>query len=171
MGSNMIIKLKKKSLRVLSKTILTTQVLFFFFIIFFGCRYDPVTMIPMTPEEICTYMNEHFEGDFELLYSKSEDNSAEKSNSAYMKCSLFDDREILTKHGYTNSVLGWHKTFLTNYNDIYYRADVEKRDRQNYRLDSLYTVESRASIRRNQQRRMVSVQLRQTTRHKYRDQS
>ena len=126
MGSNMIIKLKKKNLRVLSKEILTIQLLFFFFIIFFGCKYDPVTMIPMTPEEICTYMNEHFEGDFELLYSKSEDNNEEKTNSAYMKCSLFEDREILTKHGYENSVFGWRKTFLTNYNDIYYRADVEK---------------------------------------------
>ena len=120
----MIMKLKIKKDKLLLKTIL----LFLSFLIFFlfaGCKYDPETMIPMTPEEICAYMNDHFEGTFELVDSKSEDSDEEKSTSAYMKCSLFGERQVLTKHGYSKSKFGWGKVFLTNYNDIYYKNNVE----------------------------------------------
>lgn len=121
----MIMKLKNPSNRLFSKVIINSVLLLFFSAAFFSCKYDPETMIPMTPEEICAYMNDHFEGDFELVNSKSEDSSEEKSTSAYMKCSLFGERQVLTKHGYSKSKFGWGKVFLTNYNDIYYKNDVE----------------------------------------------
>lgn len=121
----MIMKLKKsKSLFI--KTLVQVLVLLSFSSLFFSCKYDPETMIPMTPEEICAYMNDNFEGTFELFDSKSEDSNKEKSNTAYMKCSLFSDRTIVTKHGYEESKFGWRKTFLTNYYEIYYSDDVEK---------------------------------------------
>lgn len=123
---DMIMKLKNQSNRFCVKTILSTVILLLFFSVFFSCKYDPVTMIPMTPEEICTYMNEHFEGEFELVNSKSEDSGEEKSTSAYMKCSLFGERQVLTKHGYSKSKFGWGKIFLTNYNEIYYKDNVEQ---------------------------------------------
>ncbi len=123
--TDMIMKLKNQSNRLYVKTIMNTVLLLFLVSVFFSCKYDPETMIPMTPEEICAYMNEHFEGEFELLYSKSENSDKEKTNSAYMKCSLFGDRQVLTIHGYSESKFGWHETFLTNYDELFYRENVE----------------------------------------------
>ena len=92
----------------------------------FGCKYDPETMIPMSSEEICNYMKSHFEGDFEIVYNKIEDSNVEKSNSVYMRCSLFPGRTVITKHGYSDSIFGWGSIFVTNYNELYFRDDIER---------------------------------------------
>ena len=116
---DMVLKLKKHN--ALPVIFLCCIVL-----LFSGCKYNSEAMIPMTPQEICDYMNAHFSGDFELINSKSEDTSEEKSYSAYMNCSLFPNRTVLTKHGYVKSKFGWTKTFVTNYNEIYYKKDIEQ---------------------------------------------
>ncbi|MCR4734592.1 MAG: hypothetical protein K5829_06285 [Treponema sp.] len=94
--------------------------------LFFSCKYDPETMIPMTAEEICSYMNQNFEGDFELIDKASTDNSEYKINTAYMKCSLFPNQTVTVFHGYWQTIFGWSKTCCTNYNDIYYKKELEK---------------------------------------------
>ena len=126
MDINMITRFRNQNNRFHLQTILNTVLLFLLLSVFFSCKYDPETMIPMTPEAICKYMNEHFEGEFELIDFTTEDSDEEKSNCATMKCSLFGDKTVQTKHGYSDSIFGWHKIFLTNYNEIYYRENVEK---------------------------------------------
>lgn len=101
-------------------------VLIFGSLLIFSCQYDPKTMIPMTPEEICNYMNQNFEGDFELIDEVYTDNDEAKANTAYMKCSLFLGETVETTHGYYHTIFGWRKIFETDYNHLYYKKDVEK---------------------------------------------
>ena len=95
-------------------------------IILAGCKYDPNVMVPMTPEEICDFMNRNFEGTFELTAKKLEDTTKTKINTATMKCSLFPEQLVLTRHGWEEDPKwGWQETFQTNYNIIFFSKEVE----------------------------------------------
>ncbi len=113
-------------LRKLSRCIVIQILLCCIAFSFLGCEYDPETMIPMSPSEICKYMNDNFEGRFEIERDKIVDNEEETSNLVYMKCSKLPGKTVITKHGYERSVFGWGKVFKTNYYSLYYRDDVER---------------------------------------------
>ena len=95
--------------------------------LFCSCQYNPKTMIPMTPQEICDYMNKNFKGDFELINEDIDDTTDVKVNTAYMKCSLFPEKTVVTSHGwYDDHHFGWRKHEQTNYNSLYFQNDIEK---------------------------------------------
>ena len=63
----------------------------------------------MTPEEICDYMNENFEGDFELIDQDIQNDDDNDISTVYLKCSLFPEEIVITTQGYSwvGNEIGW----------------------------------------------------------------
>ena len=82
----------------------------------------------MTPEEICDYMNENFEGDFELIDKKIEDDDRGDVSIAYLKCSLFPEETVVAEQGYVwGGDGGWWEIKRTNYYYCVYKNQIEKK--------------------------------------------
>ena len=82
----------------------------------------------MTPEEICDYMNENFEGDFELIDKEIEDDDSADLSTAYLRCSLFPEETVVTEQGYVwGGDGGWWEIKRTNYYYFVYKKRIEKK--------------------------------------------
>ena len=82
----------------------------------------------MTPEEICDYMNENFEGDFELIDKEIEDDDSADLSTAYLRCSLFPEETVVTEQGYVwGGDGGWWEIKRTNYYYCVYKNQIEKK--------------------------------------------
>ena len=112
-------------MKIKNKLKLIFIISFLFFLL--GCPYNPVTMPVWSAQEICEYMNENFEGDFTISNSKNVDTRQEKSNTAFMTCSLFPEETVITKHGYTNGEMAWTHHFFTNYNYLLYKNQINQK--------------------------------------------
>lgn len=90
-----------------------------------GCPLNPRTMVPKSSEQIRSYMAEKFGGSFEITSNVKTDNETQKLNTVSMSCSQLPGKTIVTTHGYENTIFGWHETFTTNYNRLYFQNDIE----------------------------------------------
>lgn len=82
----------------------------------------------MSPQEVCDYMNENFEGDFELLDAKREDTDDADITTAYLKCSLFPQETVVTRQGYAwGGDGGWWEIKQTNYYYFFYKNQIEEK--------------------------------------------
>ena len=90
-----------------------------------GCPFDPEKMIPKTPNQICSYMNENFEGDFVLIKSETEDTETTKGTVAYMSCTLFPGKTVITEHSYNETIFGWSSSFTTNYYPVKFENELK----------------------------------------------
>ncbi len=83
----------------------------------------------MTPEEICDYMNENFEGDFELIDQDIQNDDDHDISTVYLKCSLFPEEIVITTQGYSwvGNEIGWGEIKRTNYYYCVYKNQIEKK--------------------------------------------
>ncbi len=93
--------------------------------LFLGCPLNPKTMVPKSSAQICSSMKETFGGTFEVIRNENTTNETQRLNKVYMTCSQLPGKTIVTTHGYEESIFGWHETFTTNYNRLYYQNDIE----------------------------------------------
>ena len=94
--------------------------------LFCSCIQDPDSLTPMSPDQICTYMNKEFGDYFKIVRSEQTDYGQNKTTTVYMNCSQLPGKTIVTTHGYHETMFGWKKVFDTNYNRLYFQDDIEK---------------------------------------------